>query len=159
MCLYIITQYGAYCNKLNIYITKSVLWWIIALSMNVKPAENVSYVSHLYWWLCYWFCIHLASLYTLFSFWTDIDECQNRDTCQHECKNTIGSYQCVCPPGYRLMLNGKTCQGEKSLECSLLLLDIKNDGGRQEKILWIIVLLAAPLPPYSLVRCQSKQYF
>ncbi|XP_011246353.1 hemicentin-1 isoform X3 [Mus musculus] len=40
----------------------------------------------------------------------DIDECQNRDTCQHECKNTIGSYQCVCPPGYRLMLNGKTCQ-------------------------------------------------
>ncbi|XP_026645393.1 hemicentin-1 [Microtus ochrogaster] len=40
----------------------------------------------------------------------DIDECQNRDTCQHECKNTIGSYQCVCPPGYQLMLNGKTCQ-------------------------------------------------
>uniref|UniRef100_A0A8C6QPP1 Hemicentin-1 n=1 Tax=Nannospalax galili TaxID=1026970 RepID=A0A8C6QPP1_NANGA len=40
----------------------------------------------------------------------DIDECQNRGTCQHECKNTIGSYQCVCPPGYQLMLNGKTCQ-------------------------------------------------
>ncbi|KAM6165457.1 hemicentin-1 [Erethizon dorsatum] len=40
----------------------------------------------------------------------DIDECQNRDTCQHECKNTIGSYQCLCPPGYQLMLNGKTCQ-------------------------------------------------
>ncbi|KAM4861104.1 hemicentin-1 [Thomomys bottae] len=40
----------------------------------------------------------------------DIDECQNRDTCQHECKNTIGSYQCTCPPGYQLMLNGKTCQ-------------------------------------------------
>lgn len=40
----------------------------------------------------------------------DIDECANRDTCQHECKNTFGSYQCICPPGYRLMLNGKTCQ-------------------------------------------------
>ncbi|XP_036128071.1 hemicentin-1 [Molossus molossus] len=40
----------------------------------------------------------------------DIDECANRDTCQHECKNTFGSYQCVCPPGYQLMLNGKTCQ-------------------------------------------------
>ncbi|XP_021098568.1 hemicentin-1 [Heterocephalus glaber] len=40
----------------------------------------------------------------------DIDECQNRDTCQHECQNTIGSYQCICPPGYQLMLNGKTCQ-------------------------------------------------
>ncbi|KAM9212162.1 hemicentin-1 [Dugong dugon] len=40
----------------------------------------------------------------------DIDECENRDTCQHECKNTVGSYQCICPPGYQLMLNGKTCQ-------------------------------------------------
>ncbi|XP_023559876.1 hemicentin-1 [Octodon degus] len=40
----------------------------------------------------------------------DIDECQIRDTCQHECRNTIGSYQCICPPGYQLMLNGKTCQ-------------------------------------------------
>ncbi|XP_013377196.1 PREDICTED: hemicentin-1 isoform X3 [Chinchilla lanigera] len=40
----------------------------------------------------------------------DIDECQNRDACQHECKNTIGSYRCICPPGYQLMLNGKTCQ-------------------------------------------------
>uniref|UniRef100_A0A8D0P964 Hemicentin-1 n=1 Tax=Sus scrofa TaxID=9823 RepID=A0A8D0P964_PIG len=41
---------------------------------------------------------------------TNIDECENRDTCQHECKNTFGSYQCICPPGYQLMLNGKTCQ-------------------------------------------------
>ncbi|ELV11507.1 Hemicentin-1 [Tupaia chinensis] len=40
----------------------------------------------------------------------DIDECESRDTCQHECKNTFGSFQCVCPPGYQLMLNGKTCQ-------------------------------------------------
>ncbi|XP_065792281.1 hemicentin-1 isoform X2 [Muntiacus reevesi] len=40
----------------------------------------------------------------------DIDECENTDACQHECKNTFGSYQCVCPPGYQLMLNGKTCQ-------------------------------------------------
>ncbi|KAM5295481.1 hemicentin-1 isoform 3-T3 [Glossophaga mutica] len=40
----------------------------------------------------------------------DIDECENRDTCQHECKNTFGSYRCICPPGYQLMLNGKTCQ-------------------------------------------------
>nr|XP_036865807.1 hemicentin-1 [Manis javanica] len=40
----------------------------------------------------------------------DIDECENRDACQHECKNTFGSYQCTCPPGYQLMLNGKTCQ-------------------------------------------------
>ncbi|XP_060630493.2 hemicentin-1 isoform X1 [Anolis sagrei] len=40
----------------------------------------------------------------------DIDECENRDICQHECRNTLGSYQCFCPPGYRVMPNGKTCQ-------------------------------------------------
>ncbi|KAH0618308.1 hypothetical protein JD844_017379 [Phrynosoma platyrhinos] len=40
----------------------------------------------------------------------DIDECENKDTCQHECRNTLGSYQCFCPSGYRVMSNGKTCQ-------------------------------------------------
>ncbi|KFP43613.1 Hemicentin-1, partial [Chlamydotis macqueenii] len=33
---------------------------------------------------------------------SDIDECETRDTCQHECRNTLGSYQCACPSGYRL---------------------------------------------------------
>uniref|UniRef100_A0A8C0KRB0 Hemicentin-1 n=1 Tax=Canis lupus dingo TaxID=286419 RepID=A0A8C0KRB0_CANLU len=52
----------------------------------------------------------------------DIDECENRDICQHECKNTFGSYHCICPPGYQLMLNGKTCQDvdeclEQSVRC------------------------------------------
>ncbi|NXY19085.1 HMCN1 protein, partial [Atrichornis clamosus] len=32
----------------------------------------------------------------------DIDECETRDTCQHECRNSLGSYQCACPSGYRL---------------------------------------------------------
>lgn len=43
---------------------------------------------------------------------TDINECEMRDTCQHECMNTPGSHRCLCPAGYRLMGNGKTCQGE-----------------------------------------------
>ncbi|XP_006730990.2 hemicentin-1 [Leptonychotes weddellii] len=52
----------------------------------------------------------------------DIDECENRDICQHECKNTFGSYHCICPPGYQLMLNGKVCQDvdeclEQSVRC------------------------------------------
>ncbi|XP_077934173.1 hemicentin-1 [Halichoerus grypus] len=52
----------------------------------------------------------------------DIDECENRDICQHECKNTFGSYHCICPPGYQLMLNGKACQDvdeclEQSVRC------------------------------------------
>ncbi|NXO08792.1 HMCN1 protein, partial [Oriolus oriolus] len=33
---------------------------------------------------------------------SDIDECESRDTCQHECRNSLGSFQCACPSGYRL---------------------------------------------------------
>ncbi|NXY61032.1 HMCN1 protein, partial [Callaeas wilsoni] len=52
----------------------------------------------------------------------DIDECENRDTCQHECRNSLGSFQCACPVGYRLMPNGKTCQDideclEENINC------------------------------------------
>ncbi|AWP10692.1 putative hemicentin-1 [Scophthalmus maximus] len=52
----------------------------------------------------------------------DINECEVRDTCQHECMNTPGSHRCLCPAGYRLMANGKTCQDideclEQSIQC------------------------------------------
>ncbi|XP_071607415.1 hemicentin-1 isoform X1 [Heliangelus exortis] len=52
----------------------------------------------------------------------DIDECETRDSCQHECRNTLGSYQCSCPAGYRLTPNGKTCQDideclEQNINC------------------------------------------
>ncbi|XP_063057327.1 hemicentin-1 isoform X2 [Engraulis encrasicolus] len=52
----------------------------------------------------------------------DINECEQRDTCQHECVNTPGSHKCLCPNGYRLMTNGKTCQDideclEQNIQC------------------------------------------
>ncbi|CAM9592142.1 unnamed protein product [Lampetra fluviatilis] len=52
----------------------------------------------------------------------DVDECQNKEQCQHECRNSPGSYQCVCPGGYRVAPNGKTCQDideclEQSIQC------------------------------------------
>ncbi|KAK1804810.1 hypothetical protein P4O66_003652 [Electrophorus voltai] len=55
----------------------------------------------------------------------DINECEQRDTCQHECMNTPGSHKCLCPNGYRLMTNGKTCQEdideclEQSIQCGM----------------------------------------
>ncbi|CAL1547124.1 unnamed protein product, partial [Lymnaea stagnalis] len=41
-----------------------------------------------------------------------IDECTNNiSECQHNCTNTIGSYQCSCGDGYRLDLSDqKTCK-------------------------------------------------
>ncbi|NXW75993.1 HMCN2 protein, partial [Hirundo rustica] len=32
----------------------------------------------------------------------DVDECQTLNQCQHECRNSPGSYRCLCPTGYRL---------------------------------------------------------
>lgn len=43
---------------------------------------------------------------------TDLDECQMLNQCQHKCRNSLGTYRCVCPPGYRLLPNGKSCHGQ-----------------------------------------------
>lgn len=48
---------------------------------------------------------------TLFGF-SDIDECSiNRGGCKYGCVNTLGSYECTCPPGYKLHWNRKDCIG------------------------------------------------
>ncbi|XP_043484069.1 tolloid-like protein 2 isoform X1 [Leptopilina heterotoma] len=45
------------------------------------------------------------------AFFTDMDECANNNGgCQHECKNTIGSYQCSCHNGFTLHDNGHDCK-------------------------------------------------
>ncbi|CAL8251670.1 unnamed protein product [Boreogadus saida] len=40
----------------------------------------------------------------------DVDECVLRKPCQHDCRNTIGSFQCLCPHGYQLLANGRSCK-------------------------------------------------
>ncbi|XP_078687492.1 hemicentin-1-like isoform X2 [Branchiostoma floridae x Branchiostoma belcheri] len=53
----------------------------------------------------------------------DVDECAGpKSKCQHECHNTVGSYQCRCPTGYRVLPSGGTCQDineciEKDINC------------------------------------------
>ncbi|XP_063876640.1 hemicentin-1-like isoform X2 [Scylla paramamosain] len=54
----------------------------------------------------------------------DIDECKLRDRCQHQCHNTYGNYVCLCPPGYRLNRNQRTCDDidecvEQSVKCGV----------------------------------------
>jgi hypothetical protein len=43
----------------------------------------------------------------------DVDECEDpQSSCLGgECKNTVGSYQCLCPPGFHLA-NSTMCEGE-----------------------------------------------
>ncbi|XP_064457274.1 hemicentin-1-like isoform X2 [Ornithodoros turicata] len=40
----------------------------------------------------------------------DINECLVEEICQHQCLNTDGSYNCLCPHGYRVSDDGVTCQ-------------------------------------------------
>ncbi|KAJ8300025.1 hypothetical protein KUTeg_021544 [Tegillarca granosa] len=41
---------------------------------------------------------------------TDIDECEEDvGICQHNCTNTVGSFICSCPPGYKLARNKRKC--------------------------------------------------
>ncbi|XP_078083679.1 hemicentin-1-like [Mustelus asterias] len=67
---------------------------------------------------------------------TDINECQTWNFCQHDCRNTQGSYQCVCPPGYRLMPNGRSCQDidecqEQNIKCGLNQMCFNTRGSHQ----------------------------
>ena len=41
----------------------------------------------------------------------DINECNGDHKCQHACQNTRGSFTCLCPDGYQLKHDGKTCEG------------------------------------------------
>lgn len=50
----------------------------------------------------------------------DIDECSLPGVCQYQCRNTNGSYECLCPKGYRLE-NGRDCADVD--EC------LENNGG------------------------------
>lgn len=42
----------------------------------------------------------------------DINECEVYGTCPQACKNTKGSYDCECAPGYRKVGNGNMCEAE-----------------------------------------------
>lgn len=48
-----------------------------------------------------------------FSLPSVIDYCSfGNHSCDHECVSVLNGYHCRCNDGYRLLDNGKTCQGE-----------------------------------------------
>lgn len=43
---------------------------------------------------------------------SDVDECSfSNFLCQHTCLNTPGSFACMCPPGYYVFEDGRSCEG------------------------------------------------
>uniref|UniRef100_A0A8C4IV11 Hemicentin-2 n=1 Tax=Dicentrarchus labrax TaxID=13489 RepID=A0A8C4IV11_DICLA len=66
----------------------------------------------------------------------DVDECALRKPCQHECRNTVGSFQCLCPPGYQLLPNGRSCKDidecvEQGIQCGHNQMCFNTRGGYQ----------------------------
>lgn len=53
---------------------------------------------------------HKIILILLVSVSPDIDECK-LNICERGCVNSVGSYQCSCPAGYQLALDGHHCEG------------------------------------------------
>lgn len=44
---------------------------------------------------------------------SDIDEClENNGGCDHFCRNTVGSFECSCQKGHKLLTDERTCQGQ-----------------------------------------------
>ena len=47
----------------------------------------------------------------------DINECETSNGgCEHQCKNTNGSYTCECNKGFSLNGNGKGCSGNFNID-------------------------------------------
>ena len=43
----------------------------------------------------------------------DLDECSFSELlCQYRCVNTPGSFICICPPGYYVFEDGRSCEGK-----------------------------------------------
>ena len=67
-----------------------------------------------------YFNVYLFSHYEVYKgifiifLYLDVDECCNLalNSCQHICKNTIGSYYCECSHGYMLQSDNRTCESK-----------------------------------------------
>lgn len=104
------------CNFIYFY----ALCWLCLL-INIRPRETVLHIDTLL--CCFvqrWFLHYLLSnlyfqmccIITVFSA-TDIDECQHRSLCVNgHCRNTEGSFRCVCSQGYTLSSTGDQCEGK-----------------------------------------------
>ena len=56
--------------------------------------------------------LDIKTAFLLFGDLTDINECNLPTTsCEHECINSKGSYNCTCRPGFYLNADKTTCTG------------------------------------------------
>uniref|UniRef100_H2YTM3 Hemicentin-1 n=1 Tax=Ciona savignyi TaxID=51511 RepID=H2YTM3_CIOSA len=85
----------------------------------------------------------------------DIDECRELSgICQYSCNNSLGSYSCLCPRGYRVADNGRNCEdidecAEGLMHCLPNQMCFNKRGS--------VTCINTPCPP-SYVRVSSNGY-
>ena len=79
----------------------------IYLLINIRQ-DSTNITTYQYLTNIYYHCKII--LIFLVSVSLDIDECK-LNICERGCVNSIGSYQCSCPAGYQLALDGHHCEG------------------------------------------------
>lgn len=51
-------------------------------------------------------------------YFLDVDECSlSNSMCEQQCRNSIGTFQCICVAGYTLASDGSSCDGNVNLRC------------------------------------------
>ncbi|XP_077973794.1 bone morphogenetic protein 1-like [Styela clava] len=94
------------------------------------------------------------------SFFKEIDECEDKrkSGCQQGCVNTLGSYKCVCDPGYELAADGRTCEAAcggsvTNLDGYITSPNWPNEYPTNKKCVWQIVA-----PPQHKISIQFEKF-
>ena len=89
-------------------VPRQVFYVSICLLISIRQ-DSTNVASYQYLTNIYYRCKIIFKI-LLVSVSLDIDECK-LNICERGCVNSIGSYQCSCPAGYQLALDGHHCEG------------------------------------------------
>lgn len=90
--------------------------WIFCTCIACTTFEIIKFWSfnNLCLYTLVWWGNTLMKKYGTFPVRTDEDECAvSNGGCSHKCLNTEGSYECVCPKGFKVQYNQRVCVGER----------------------------------------------
>ena len=89
-------------DRLSAHVIQAILWLVVAFNALVSLQEDIASILD-----------YLLATYYYYYYISDINECEsNNGGCQHNCSNSVGSFQCSCLPGHTLDSDGFHCSGK-----------------------------------------------